>query len=172
MKIKFIWFIMIVLIANFTVITFWQWLQLWSDETILNKDSDNTLNVDNNNNPITNPIREWVYKIIDADSTNTISTDELKWLSNPWMISTHNVALNKTMSIIKSVVNYAISMVSLVALVFLIYHWFLMVTAAWDDAQFKKWNKWIKTAIIAIAGIWLSWLFVSLIFYIIEKMYK
>ncbi|MEI7557973.1 MAG: hypothetical protein WCJ45_03990 [bacterium] len=42
------------------------------------------------------------------------------------------------MDVIKNIVNYALGMVALVALIYLIYHGFLILTAAGDDTQYKK----------------------------------
>ena len=56
----------------------------------------------------------------------------------------------------------------MVALVYLIYHGFIMLTAAGDDAQYKKGLKGIKFAAIAIVGIGLSRLIVSGIFRLID----
>ena len=58
-------------------------------------------------------------------------------------------------------------MIALVALVYLIYHGFLIMTAAGDDTQYKKGLAGIKYAAIAIAGIGASWLVVSGIFWLI-----
>jgi len=44
-------------------------------------------------------------------------------------------------------------MVALVALIYLIYHGFLIVTASGDDTQYKQGLKGIKFAAIAIVGI-------------------
>jgi hypothetical protein len=43
-----------------------------------------------------------------------------------------------------------------------------MVTAAGDEERYNKWLNGIKYASIALAGIGLSWLIISLIFYIID----
>jgi len=147
---------------------FSQWLNLWQDDVIFNIDPENALNVYDNNNPISDPLRQWAYKIIDADSTNTISDQELWWIVNPGPIQDHSTAMNSTMTIIKNLINYALWLLSLIALVYLIYHWFLMVTAAWNDTQYKKWVKWLRLAVIALAWIWFSWLIVSFIFWIIN----
>lgn len=172
MKKKLIYYFVLFLLPFFSMGVLsnvvWQWLQLWQDDTILNVDSDNTLDVYDNNNPISDPLREWAYKIIDADSTDTISNQELWGIVNPGLIADHQTALNSTMSIIKNIINYALGLLSFIALVYLIYHWILMVTAAWDDTQYKKWMKWLRLAAIAITGIWLSWLIVSFIFWLID----
>lgn len=51
----------------------------------------------------------------------------------------------------------------------MIYHGVLIITAAGDDAQYKKGMKGIKFAAIAIIGIGLSWIFVSSIFRLINE---
>jgi hypothetical protein len=58
-------------------------------------------------------------------------------------------------------------MLGLVALIYLIYHGFLIVTAAGDDTQYKKGLKGIKFAAIAMVGVGASWLIVSGIFRLI-----
>ncbi len=172
MKSKWIYYLTILLFTILNIGIFAnvssQWLQLWQDELILNIDSENALNVYDNNNPISDPLRQWAYKIIDADSTNTISDQELWWIVNPGQIQDHSTAMNSTMTIIKNIINYALWLISFIALVYLIYHWFLMVTAAWDDAQYKKWIKWLRLAAIALVWVWLSRLIVSFIFWIIN----
>lgn len=172
MKFKLIYYIAILLLTVLNIGIFAdvssQWLQLWQDDIILNTDIDNALDIYDNNNPITDPLRQWAYKIIDADSTNTISNQELGWIINPGLIQDHWTAMNSTMTIIENIINYALWLLSIISLVYLIYHWFLMVTAAWDDTQYKKWTKWLKFAAIALVGIWLSWLIVSFIFWLIN----
>jgi hypothetical protein len=58
-------------------------------------------------------------------------------------------------------------MLSLVALMYLIFNGFMILTAGGDDAQYKKGIGSIKNALIAIAGIGASWLIVSFIFWLI-----
>jgi hypothetical protein len=174
MKFKIVYYFTIIIFTILNIGIFasvsWQWLQLWQDDVILNMDPDNTLNVYDNNNPISDPLRQWAYKIIDADATNTISSQELWGIVNPWLIQDHWTAMTSTMIIVKNIINYALWLVSLVALVYLLYHWFLMVTAAWDDAQYKKWMKWLRLAAIALIWIWLSRLIISFIFWLINNM--
>ncbi|MFZ2150869.1 MAG: pilin [Candidatus Absconditicoccaceae bacterium] len=172
MKFKLIYYITILLLTILNIGIFAdvssQGLQLGQDDIILNTDIDNALDVYDNNNPITDPLRQGAYKIIDADSTNTISNQELGGIVNPGLIQDHGTAMNSTMAIIKNIINYALGLVSVIALVYLIYHGFLMVTAAGDDTQYKKGMKGLKFAAIALVGIGLSWLVISFIFWIIN----
>lgn len=145
-----------------------QWLYLGSDNTILNVDSDLVLDVYDNNNPITDPVRQWIEKVVDANDDNN-PDQKLIWVINPWLISDHETAMNSTMQIIKNLINYALGLLSLIALIYLIYHGFLMLTAAGNDTQYKTGFKWLKFAIIALVWVWLSWLMVSFIFWIIAS---
>lgn len=115
-------------------------------------------------------MRDGAYNIIDGDPTTVGGADELKGIVGVnSKITDHTSAKAKTLQIVKNLVNYALGMLSFVALVYLIYNGFLMVTAAGDDAQYKKGLKSIKYAIIAIAGIGLSRLMVSFIFWLLAK---
>lgn len=147
--------------------TFWQWFELWNTSTILNTDVNEALNTDNGNGAtIGDPIREWAYQVVH-------SNDNQYWLSwiinNDQEITEHSVALGKTLDIIKNIINYALWLLSLVALIYLILHGFMIVTAAGDDEKYKKWLAWIKHAVIAIWGIWLSRFVISFIFWIITN---
>ena len=85
-------------------------------------------------------------------------------------ISNHQNAQTKTLDVVKNIINYALLMIGFVALVYLIYHGFLILTAAGDDTQYKKGLSGIKFAAIAIAGVGASWLIVSAIFRLIALM--
>lgn len=118
---------------------------------------------------ISNPIREWAFKVINAEDTNPLN--KVGWLvSADTKIETHTTAKLETLAIIRNIVNYALGLVSLVALIYLIYHGVLVLTAAGDEAQYKKWLKGIQFATIAMGGIGLSRLIVSFIFYVIDGM--
>ena len=169
---KIFYYISMLCLIVWNVVVFtdvWWQLYLGSDNTILNIDWDLALDIDDNNNPITDPLRQWAYKIIDADYSDTISDQELIWVINPWLINNHDTAMNSTMQIIKNLINYALGLLSLIALIYLIYHGFLMLTAAGDDTQYKTGFKWLKFAVIALVWVWLSRLVVSFIFWIIAS---
>ncbi len=143
---------------------FWQWFELWNTSTILNTDMTDAINTDNWWWTIWDPIREWAYQIVNSSDWNY----EVWWIIND-EITDHETALNNTLELITRIINYALGLLSLVALVYLLFHGFMMVTAAWDDAKYKKWLKWIKYAAIALTGIWLSRFIISFIFWIIEN---
>lgn len=140
--------------------------QLWRTTTILNTDINQAVDTNYNNWTISDPIRDWASQIVNPKDETT----KLEWiLSNEKdeAITTHDDAVYKTMGIIKNIINRALWLLSFIALLYLIYHGIIMLTAAGDEWKFKKWLKWIKYAAIALAGIWLSWFIVSFIFRII-----
>ena len=128
-----------------------------SQNYILNENSQRVLDTQG----IEDPLRDGAYNITQSwsDSLDVVSSDN--------KISSHQTAQIQTMNIIKNIINYALGMVSLVALIYLIYHGFLILTATGDETQYKKGLKGIKFAAIAIAGIGMSWLIVSAIFWLI-----
>jgi len=145
--------------------TFSQFEIPWSP-TIYNQDPYQALNPE----WINNPIRNWAYKVINAGDKPENKVVGITSVDTE--IQTHQTAENQVMQIIKNIINYALGLLSLVALVYLIYHGVLMLTAAGDDTQYKNWLKWIKYAAIALAGIGLSRIFVSFIFYILQTIMK
>ena len=48
-----------------------------------------------------------------------------------------------------------------IALIYMLYCWFLVISSWSDDKNASKGKKWIKTAAIAIAWVWLAWLIIS-----------
>lgn len=128
-----------------------------SENYILNENDQQVLNTEN----IGDPLRDGAYNMVNpvtwtGEIWGLASTDE--------KISTHQNAQDKTMQVVKNIINYALWMIALIALVYLVYHGFLVLTAAGDDAQYKKWLSGVKYAAIAMAGIGLSWIIVSFIF--------
>ena len=156
------------IITSFALLTntSWQWFELWNTNTILNTDVNEAINTDNWNWTIWDPIREWAYQIVHSnDWTYTLSGI----ISNNQEITEHSVAVDKTLNIIKNIINYALWLTSFIALIYLLRHWFMIITAGWDDAKYKKWLAWIKYAIIAMWWIWLSRFIISFIFWVITN---
>ena len=124
-----------------------------TENYILNEDAQQVLNTQG----INDPLRDGAFKIVHPDTggSGMITSAE---------ITDHQTAKTTALQVIKNVVNYALGLLSLVALVYLIYNGFLILTAAGDDTQYKKGLKSIKNALVAIAGIGASWLIVSVIF--------
>jgi amino acid transporter len=69
--------------------------------------------------------------------------------------------------VIKSFINRALGMLALIALVVLLFGGFSMVTAAGDEAKYKKGFKILQQAGIGLVFIGVSWLMVSVIFWLL-----
>lgn len=110
-------------------------------------------------NDIVDPLRDWAHN----------PGSRVDWMYYQWGITTFFQAQNQTLRFIQNLVNWALMFLWVVALVYLIYHGFLMITAAWDEAQFKKWAKALRSAIVAIVWIALSAIIVNFIFYIVGR---
>lgn len=118
----------------------------------------------------TGSIERWSYGIIGGDSVNP--DEKISSILETDKITKHKTAMDNTLDLVKKTINYLLWFLWLVALLFMIYHGFLMLTAAGDDAQYKKWLKSIKYAAIAIWWIWISRLFVSFVFWLISTFIK
>ena len=70
-------------------------------------------------------------------------------------------------TVIKTFINWILGLLSLVALVMLLFGGFKMVTAAGNETKYKEGFKVLKQAAIGLAVIGLSWLIVSFIFLLI-----
>lgn len=134
-----------------------------SSENILTEKFEQVLEADD----IEDPLRDGAYGIVGGD--NVDPDKKISSILEAGEITEHKTAMDSTLNFIKKIVNYLLWFLWLIALLFMIYHWFLMLTAAGDDAQYKKWLKSIKYAAIAIWWVWISWLFVSFIFWLISK---
>lgn len=148
----------IIMYSSLIVVWYAQMIVPDSQNYILNENSQSVLDTQG----IEDPLRDGAYNI-----TQSGSASRLDVVASDNKISSHQTAQVQTMNIIKSIINYALGMVGLVALVYLIYHGFLILTAAGDETQYKKGLKGIKFAAIAMVGIGASWLIVSAIFWLI-----
>lgn len=84
----------------------------------------------------------------------------------PWSSALKNDDL---ITSIKGAINRILGLLALIALIVLLWWGFQMVTAAWDDAKYKKWFKILQQAGMWLLFIWFSWLFVSVIFRLVNK---
>lgn len=73
----------------------------------------------------------------------------------------------RLIDVIKSFINWMLGMLGLIALVILILGGFQMVTAAGDETKYKKGFKILQQAAIGLVFIWVSWLVVSVIFWLL-----
>ena len=127
---------------------------------------------------LTSILWAWTIWVINADNSfwNPNYQGENSWVRSWDTAHDLNVAArgedydsNKLIPTIKKFVNWILGMLSLIALVICLRGWFQMLTASGDESKYKKWFTILKQAAIALAVIWLSWLFVTLILYLINK---
>ena len=86
---------------------------------------------------------------------------------NPDVAGSSALTGDKLITSVKTGINWLLGMLALVALVILIWGGFQMVTAAGDDAKYKKGFKILEQAGIGLVFIGVSWLVVSVIFWLI-----
>jgi len=131
---------------------------------IFNQDPDQALNTTSIPEG-EDPIRNGMYWVVNSsdDPENAHVINGVIGADSADKLDDHMSAVGKVMSLIQIVINYTLGLLAFVALVYVMYAGFLMLTAAGDDKKFDKGKKSIKTAVIALAGIGISWLVVSLI---------
>ena len=103
---------------------------------------------------------EWFWK-------NT--KKKVSWINTSGTKTVDTTNGSRILDTIQKAINWVLWMLSFVALVLCLRWWFQMLTAAGDDWKVKTWTKILKNAAIGLAVIWLSWLIVSFVFRIINK---
>lgn len=89
----------------------------------------------------------------------------VKDIKTIWTEKKQNDSLVHT---IQTAINWVLWLLSMVSLCLVIYAWFLMLTSWWDSKKYDKGLSIIKNAGIGLAIIAVSWLIVSLIFFVIN----
>ena len=87
---------------------------------------------------------------------------------NPDVPGAESLQGGKLIEVIKSFINWMLGILALIALVILLWGGFQMVTAAGDDAKYKKGFKILQQAAIGLVFIGVSWLVVSAIFWLLN----
>ncbi|HMS91208.1 MAG TPA: hypothetical protein PKC87_03255 [Candidatus Absconditabacterales bacterium] len=87
--------------------------------------------------------------------------------SNVGVSGTGTAQGGKLIDVIKSFINWMLGILALIALVILLWGGFQMVTAAGDDGKYKKGFKILQQAAIGLVFIGVSWLIVSVIFWLL-----
>ena len=81
-------------------------------------------------------------------------------------INDHKRARELTIKKVSDIINYSLGLLGVVSLIYLLYHGFLIMITG----DMEKGMKGIKNAAIALFGIWMSWLIISLILRLIENL--
>ena len=96
-----------------------------------------------------------------------IFSDKLKGIIHIPQSNEYSTSLWYVIALIQIAINRLLWILAFVALVYMLYNWFLVLTSGSDSKNADKWKKWISTAAIALAWIGLSWLIISAILWII-----
>jgi hypothetical protein len=161
MKKSIIWYIVTWIILVVSSIVFLQdhtFAQLSTiDNTSPTITQDITKVIDSTD--LDNPLRKWSRFGIESPDwssvINVINVSEILWFDQ---------AQNATLWLIQNIINILLSFTTLIVLIYLIYEWYMIVTAGTDEWQYKKALARLKNAAIAIAGIAVSRFIVSFIF--------
>jgi hypothetical protein len=93
----------------------------------------------------------------------------LRWIIHIPQSDEYPTSLWYVIALIQIAINRLLWILAFVALIYMIYNWFLVFTSGSDDKNASKGKKWIWTAAIALAWIWLSWLIISIILWFINN---
>ena len=89
------------------------------------------------------------------------------WVSWTANAATEGASSSSLLDTITNAVNWILGMLALIALIICLWGGFQMVTAAGDDGKYKKGMGILKQAAIGLVIIGVSWMFVSVIFWLI-----
>ncbi len=94
---------------------------------------------------------------------------KIEWLFDVTNTSYTSV-LSTTMQKIQNFTNWALGLLALICVIYLVYHGVMMLIK-FDDDKAQSEALWsIKTVAWVLGGIWLSWMIVSFAFYIVSKL--
>jgi hypothetical protein len=119
--------------------------------------------------------------VIGSEMQNITVSPLEKWAWNPGIklgadaftndgevITDTEDAWKKAFNLVRGIVNYALWILALIALIYLIYHGILAMTAGSDDNKVKEWIAGVRFAWLALVGIAVSWFIVSLIIFLLD----
>lgn len=123
------------------------------------------------NKVITQDINDVVGKeVLDSeqvlrDGSYTLSKG-VEGIYNDTKLEDTATSWEKNANYIKGYINYFLSITGLIALLYLLYHGFMAVTAGTDEDRLKKGMEGVKYAGMAIIGIGVAWFVVSGLFWL------
>ena len=113
------------------------------------------------------PVISWDY-IDHIEEWSKTFTDKLQWILHLPQKNGYETSLWYVLSLIQIIINRLLWILSFIALVYMLYCWFLVFSAWSDDKNTAKGKQWISTATIALAWIGLSWLIISAMIWFIS----
>lgn len=134
----------------------------WSTDKVITNEQKDVIGAEirNSNDTLrdgTELIAEWVG---DADNNDKIYYEE---------VTTTGEGRDKTLDFVRALMNYALAIIGLIALLYIAYHGFLTLTAAGNDGQAGKGMEWMRYGAMALLGIAVSWFIVSILFWLIQQ---
>ncbi len=122
----------------------------------LNKDHQTIVETDN----IEDPLRDGSYGI--AEKVQGLYMKQGR-------LTTFLKAQDAALAYAQNIINWTLFIVWTVALIYLLYTGFQMITSSWDETKFKERTKRTRSALIGLLGIGLSAIFVNFVLYVIDK---
>lgn len=116
---------------------------------------------------VDNQIIEWAIS-----EWSSAFSEDLHWIIITDEPENYSTSLWRVMSLIQITINWLLGILAFIALVYMLYCGFLIVSSGSEDKNSSKWKKWITTAAIALAWIWLSWLVISAMIRFIDNISK
>ena len=95
-------------------------------------------------------------------------TDKLGWILHLPTKTDYTTSLWYILSLIQILVNWLLWILAFVAIIYMLYCGFLVLSSGSDDKNASKGKKWISTAAIALAWIGISWLVISAMIWFID----
>ena len=134
------------------------------------RDHDNQQRTQNKDRPS-------VWKIGDSEISGTDDiwswskaiADKSLWIINLPQSTDYENELWYVIALIQIAVNRTLWILSFITLIFILYNWFLILSSGSDSKNAEKWKKWITTSAIALAGIAISRLIISIMIRLIRS---
>lgn len=162
-KLKKTWIFLLGLMIVFWInLQYTHWLETrdnYSDKWTQSSDRPSEWKIGDTTISDENPIWNW----------STSMSERSKWILQLPQPENYETKLWYIMNLIYVIINRTLWILTFVVLVYMLYNWFLILTAGSDEKNSTKWKGWIKTAIIAIVWIGISRLIISAIIRFIDK---
>jgi hypothetical protein len=109
-----------------------------------------------------------------TQSTDFVSDNYEWWWAqdtqyNAGVAGSKDLQNDSLINTIRTAINWVLGILSLIALALCLWGGFQMMTSGWDSKKYEAGINLLKWAAIGLAIIALSWLIVSLIFYVINS---
>lgn len=114
----------------------------------------------------------WNQEMTSMDQASFLLSERLNGILKFPEKQNYTSSLEYVLDLIRVSINWILWILSFIALVYMLYCWFLIFSSWADSKNAQKGKKWISTAAIALAWIGLSWLIVSAMIWFITTLSK